>query len=79
MAITHDTKLAEKVHGEVVECIGIAKKNGKKELNFFLPYDFTEMAATILQGLLEKDGYQVAIKSFPTRIGRAYIVHVKIQ
>lgn len=79
MAIAQDTKLAEKVHGEVVECIGIAKKNGKKELNFFLPYDFTEMAASLLEDLLKESGYQVAIKSFPTRIGRAYIVHVKIQ
>ena len=79
MNTANDEKLAKEAHEEVVECVGICKENGKKELNFFLPYDFTEMAATLLQGLLEKDGYQVAIKSFPTRIGRAYIVHVKIQ
>lgn len=80
MAITHDTKLAEKVHGEVVECIGIAKENGKKDLNFFLPpKEFTEMAATILQDLLEKDGYQVRLKSYPTRTGEAYVIYIKIQ
>ena len=79
MAITQDTKLTEKVHGEIIECISIAKKNRKKELNFFLPYDFTEMAATLLEDLLEKDGYQVRLKSYPTRIGEAYVTYIKIQ
>ena len=80
MAIFHEKKLAEKVHGEVIECIGIAKANGKKDLNFFLPpKEFTEMAATILEGLLEKDGYQVRLKSFPTRVGEAYVIYIKIQ
>ena len=79
METAYEEKLAEQAHGKVIDSIGLAKENGKKELNFFLPYEFTEMAATLLQDLLEKDGYQVAIKSFPTRIGRAYIVHVKIQ
>ena len=64
---------------EVVECVGICKKNRKKELNFFLPYDFTEMAASLLEQLLEKDGYQVRVKSYPTRIGEAYIIYIKIQ
>ena len=79
MAIQQDTKLAEKVHGEVIECIGLAEENGKKELNFFLPYDFTEMAASLLEGLLKESGYQVRLKSFPTRIGDAYVIYIKIQ
>lgn len=79
MNTANDEGQAKQAYEEVVECIGIAKKNRKKDLNFFLPYDFTEMAASLLEDLLKESGYQVAIKSFPTRIGRAYIVHVKIQ
>lgn len=79
MNTANDEKLAKEAHEEVVECVGIAKKNRKKELNFFLPYDFTEMAATFLKDLLEKDGYQVVVKALPTRTGRVYVIHVKIQ
>ena len=79
MNIANDEGQAKQAYEEVVECVGIAKKNGKKELNFFLPYDFTEMAATILEQLLEKDGYQVRVKSYPTRIGEAYIIYIKVQ
>ena len=79
MNTANDEKLAKEAHEEVVECVGICKKNCKKELNFFLPYDFTEMAASLLEQLLEKDGYQVRVKSYPTRIGEAYLIYIKIQ
>lgn len=79
MNTANDEKQAKQAYEEVVGCISIAKKNRKKDLNFFLPYDFTEMAAMLLEQMLEKDGYKVRVKSFPTRICRAYIVYVKIQ
>ena len=79
MENTYEKKLAEKAHGKVVECVGLHKENGKKELNYCLPREFTEMSATILQDLLEKDGYQVAVKALPARTGTVYIIHVKIQ
>ncbi len=79
MDVTYEKKLAEKAHGKIVECVSLHKENGKKELNYCLPREFTEMAATILQDLLEKDGYQVLVKALPTRTGTVYIIHVKIQ
>lgn len=79
MDVTYEKKLAEKAHGEVIECVSLHKENGKKGLSCCLPREFTEMAATILQDLLEKDGYQVVVKALPTRTGTVYIIHVKIQ
>lgn len=79
METAYEEKLAEKYHGLFLDSLAKAREEGKKELNYFLPYDFTEIAATFLKDLLEKDGYQVVVKAMPTRIGRAYIVHVKIQ
>ena len=79
MECTHEKKLAEKAHGKVVECVGLHKEKGRKELNYCLPREFTEMASTILQDLLEKDGYQVTVRALPTRTGTVYIIHVKIE
>lgn len=79
MDVTYEKKLAEKAHGKVIECVAAHKENGKKELNYCLPREFTEMAATLLGDLLEKDGYQVTVKALPTRTGTVYIIHVRIQ
>lgn len=79
MENTYEKKLTKKAHGKVIECVAAHKENGKKELNYCLPREFTEMAATLLGDLLEKDGYQVTVKALPTRTGTVYIIHVRIQ